>query len=339
MLSFFSFFKFWRFGKLPKTSAYERQITLSQKNYLRYEELKKTDSMHLWLQLSQQLAVSRTESGLSKKEKKELSKKVKSLRQSKELREFFRLQRKAYTFHHFSNWALRFSDDFTGAELDKEKWHSRWCVQGVEFNANYSPANELHVFTEDNIEVSDQTLKIHTRKEQITGLGFSDLIGFTPIERDYTTSIVNTGKALMIQYGKVEIKFRFTLPPKGVYHAFWLGAGRKLPHVNMLRIGEKLELSEFASPKDRTSKAIRHVSLWNRGLLRQKSYYILSVEWNKDKIEWAINGRKLFTAPNLINESMYVALSSGVTHKPLKSQTNAILEAEWVKVYQQHELS
>ncbi|MGL5913125.1 MAG: glycoside hydrolase family 16 protein [Bacteroidales bacterium] len=337
MPSIFSFLNSWLFGKLPKTSNYEQHRTLLQKQYFRYKELKQTENLRRYQELATQVATPHIETGLSKKERKQNCKELKSLRKTKDVKDFFRLQRNSHNFNQIANWDLKFEDNFNYSDIEESKWLSRWCVQGVEFNANYSPANELHVFTEDNIEFNGQALKIHTKEEPSTGLGFSEIIGFTPIEREYSSAIVNTGKELMLQYGKIEVKFRFTLPKKGFYHAFWLGAGRKLPHVNMLRIGSKLEFSEFAKSESEDEETLEYVKLWQPKLLKKKAYYILAVEWLKDEIKWSINGKKIFVAPNLIHEPMYVALSSGVTHTPEKNHSNGLLEVDWIKVYQQHE--
>jgi len=290
-------------------------------------------------ELAAQVATPRRQSGLSRKERKAMKRELKRLRKTEEVKAFFKLQKTSHRFRTITDWALKFEDDFSGGALNTAKWLDRYYVADTALNADYSPADENHIYTNGaNVSVSEQTLKITTKSEFAAGLGFSEMHGFVPIEREHTSGIVNTAKSYSMKGGRVEVKIRFRQPSKKIYHAVWLGAGKKLPHINILRIGKKTEFSVFAEGQTREQGFVQHVGLWRRRKLRQNTYYIVALEWNADRITWTVNGKTMFTAPNVVQEPMYIAFSSGVTGTRVGA-TPALLEVDWVKAYQRHELA
>jgi beta-glucanase (GH16 family) len=323
-------------GGIPSTSRYEAKRAALLKKYERYNALKQTDSLHRYRELAAQVATPRSQSGLPKKEWKAMKREFNRLRKSEEVVAFFKLQKTSRNFHPITDWDLKFEDNFNGRSLNVEKWLDHCCVMGAGLNVDYSPANENHVYTNGaNVSVSNQMLKIVTKSEHITGLGFCETHGFVPVEREYSSGIVNTGKNYSMEHGRVAAKIRFTQPSKSIYHAVWMGAGKKLPHINIARIGKKLEFSVFSEGLTKDD-VLQHVSLWSRRVLRQNAYYIVELEWNAESITWKINGKIMFTAPNIVKEPMYIAFSSGVTGTPV-STTPALFEVDWVKAYQRNE--
>jgi len=326
-------------GGIPATSKYEAKCAALLERYERYNALKQSGNLLIYKELAAQVATPRRQSGLSKKERKSMKQELKRLRKSEDVAAFFKLQKTSHQFRPITDWDLKFEDSFSGSSLDAKKWLDHHYVAGSGLNTNYSPADENHVYTNGaNVSVSDQTLKIATKNELATGFGFSEVHGFVPIERGHTSGIVNTGKSYSMEQGRVEAKIRFTQPSKKIYHAIWLGAGRRLPHLNIMRIGKKVEFSVFAEEQTREQGVQQYVSLWRRGLLRQNTYYIVALEWNAKSIAWKVNGATIFTAPNIVKEPMYIVFSSGVTGA-LRKATPALFEVDWVKAYQRHELA
>lgn len=335
MPSFFSRLLFSVKGGIPAISKYEARRAALEKTYEKYNALKHTHSLLRYRELAVQVATPRSQSGLPKKEWKMMKREFAQLRKSSEVVDFFKLQKTSHNFHAITDWDLKFEDNFNEQALDTKKWLSHYHVVGAGLNMDYSPANEGHVYTNGtNVSVANQALKIVTKREHATGLGFSDVLGFVPMEREFTSGIVNTGKSYQLKYGKIEAKIRFTAPFKCVYHAIWLGAGKKLPHVNIVRIGEKVEFSAFS--EESVENIRRHASLWSRSTLRQNTYYIVTLEWSEQGLVWKVNGVTMFTSPNVSDEPMYLAFSSGVMGAPAIS-AQATFEVDWVKVYQRHE--
>jgi beta-glucanase (GH16 family) len=327
-------------GGIPTLARYEARRAALLEKYERYCALKQTDNMMFYRELSVQKATPRRQSGLTKKEWKSVKREFNRVRKTEEVLTFFKLQKKYRSFRSITDWELKFEDSFSGSALDAKKWLDHYYVKGAGLNTSYySPADENHVYTSGaNVSVSDQTLKIVTKNESAAGLGFSEAYGFVPVERKYTSGIVNTGGSYRMEQGRVEAKIRFKQPSKGIYHAVWLGSGKRLPHVNIMRIGKKLEFSVFAEGQASGHDTLQYVSLWSRRRLRQNAYYIVELEWNADCITWRVNGVTMLTTPNIVKEPMFIAFSSGVTGARAGAAP-ALLEVDWVKAYQRNELA
>ncbi|MDR0711546.1 MAG: family 16 glycosylhydrolase [Prevotellaceae bacterium] len=335
MSVFFKRLLFHLSGGITKTSKYEARRAALEKKYATYLSLKQTASLLRYQELALQIATPRRQSGLSKKEWRTMKREFTALRKSAEIVNFFKLQKSSNNFHEITRWKLVFEDTFASNALDAAKWVTYPALIGSDIKTVYSPSDENYIYTDgDNVTVANQTLKIMIKREHAKGVGFSGQIGFAPIEREYTSGIINTAQSHVQQYGKIEAKIRFNKLAKGLYHSIWLGTGKMLPHVNVLRVGAEVEFSAFAGQKD--GAELRHVETWKQGLLRKNTAYIVALEWSKERITWKINGVQLFSAPNIVDEPMYIAFSSGVTGNP-NLPSPATLEVDWVKAYK-HQL-
>ncbi|MDR3187697.1 MAG: family 16 glycosylhydrolase [Prevotellaceae bacterium] len=331
MADFFKRLRFYLSGGITSTSKYEARRAALEKKYEKYLLLKQTPNLLRYQELAVQVATPRRQSGLSKKEWGAMKLELAGLRKSADVLDFFKLQKSSGNFSEITRWELLFEDTFGGEALDKSKWVTHPSPIGSGLKTLYTPSNENHLYTDSgNLAVSNQSLKILLKRERASGVGFNGKVGFTPIAREYTSGIVNTAQSYTQQYGRVEAKICFSKPEKGLYHSMWLGAGKMLPHVNVLRVGAEVEFSVFAEQKD--GGQLRYVETWKRSLLRQNTHYIVAIEWSKERMTWKINGVELFSAPNIVDEPVYIAFSSGVTGSP-KLAVPATLEVCWVKAY------
>jgi hypothetical protein len=335
MSGFFKRLLFHLSGGITNTSKYEVRRAALEKKYAKYLSLKQTPILLRYRELALQVATPRRQSGLSKKEWRAMKQEFAQLRKSADVSNFFRLQKSSDNFHEITRWELAFEDSFDGKALDKDRWVTHPAIVGNAVELLYSSSDENHVYTDGgNVVVEDHTLKIMVKQEHADGVGFHEQVGFVPIEREYTAGIVNTAHSHTQLYGKVEAKIRFNKRKRGIYYAMWLGTGKVLPHVNVLRTGSEIELSAFAGQK--AGKELRYVETWKRSLLRKNTAYIVALEWDREVMTWKINGTVLFSAPNTVNEPVYIAFSSGVTGAPHIS-TPAVLEVSWVKAYKHKE--
>jgi hypothetical protein len=326
------YIKLYLFGRLPGTVRYEQKQILLKEQYRRYEELRETASVKRYYELSAQVATPRRQSGLSKNEHKALKLELAALRKDANVAQFFKLQKKTHNFKEILQWDEFFYEDFCTAELDPQKWITYRCAAIEQLpEIQYSLAEENHILTTDgqNLRLTGDSLQVLTKKEPAEGLVFSRDFGFIEAKRNFTSGIINTGDTCRLIYGKVEVKFRVRSASKHVYHAIWMSGGQRLPHINLLRIGKKLEFGEFALTDSGISQ---HTNLWSKRLVRPNTYYILRLLWNKDRIEWYINGKKMFAAPNVIHEPLFLAFSSGATGREQRSKKESVLEVKWVKM-------
>jgi hypothetical protein len=230
-------------------------------------------------------------------------------------------------------WEEFFSDDFSAVELDPIMWTVRRPAPTEALPAmQYSPAEEHHLFSDDghNIQHTGHSLQLLTQEEHAEGLVYSKQFGFMPAVRKFTAGYLSTGDNMKLLYGKVEAKVRFNLPSKNVYHALWLSAGYCLPHINILRLGKRLEFGCFVKKGDKTRQ--RAVSWW-RGVLSQDKSYIVALVWKPDRLEWYINGRQMFAAACTIDVPLFLSFSTGVVGKKPHLSKPSVMEIEWVKIY------
>jgi hypothetical protein len=331
MAGFLKWLRFHLVGGITSTSKYEARRAALKKKHEKYLTLKQTPKLLRYQELAMQIATPRRQSGASKKEWRAMKREFAGLRKSNEVVDFFKLQKSSNNFYEITRWELVFEDTFGGEALDKDKWITYPALVGSAIKTLYSPSNENHIYTDGgNVTVANHALKILIKRERAHGVGFGNQLGFAPIEREYTAGIVNTAHSHTQQYGKIEAKIQFNKLEKGLYHSMWLKTEKMLPHVNVLRMSSVLEFSVFAEQKN--GETLRYVETWKRSLLKKNTPYIVAVEWSKERIAWTINGVELFSAPNIVDEPLYIAFSSGVTGKP-KLDTPAALEVCWVKAY------
>jgi len=334
MSVFFKRLIFFLKGGIPTLAKYEAYLDVLEKKFEKYNALKASEAMVRYYELAAQIFTPRRQSGLSKRERKRMKQEFSLLRKSAEVVDFFKLQKSSRNFRSITDWELAFEDTFNGSALDTSKWIT--CPYAAGRELLYSSAEENHLYTDGaNVSVANQSLKIVTKSEHATGLAFGREVGFVNAERNFTSGIVNTGKSYTQQYGKIEAKIRFSSPSKKFYHAMWLSTQRMLPHINVVRIGSKVELSVCAQGALQ-NEVQKYVDLWRRRTLKQNTPYIVTLEWNEQTITWKVNGAVLFTAPNVVKEPMYIGFSSGLTGKYNRS-TPAVFEIDWVKAYRYHE--
>ena len=323
--------RFYLSGGLPTAARYEQRQRLLKEQHRQYEEIRALPAVERYYELAGRAAMPRRQSGLSKQEHRALKQEVKALQKDPSVVTLFRLQKKTRNFEELLMWDEFFYEDFAAPELDPLKWMVRRCAAHEQLpEIQYSPAEDRHLFAcnGENLHLTGSSLQVLTKKEPAEGLVFSSRVGFAPAKRNFTAGIVNTGDTCRLIYGRVEVKFRYRSASRHVYHSIWMSGGRRLPHINLLRIGKKVEFGAFAAEDN----ARHHWGQWRRRLLRPNTDYILRLLWTKDLMEWRINGKKMFSAPNAIHEPMFLAFSSGVAGGEPRTKKTSTLEIKWVKM-------
>ena len=112
-----------------------------------------------------------------------------------------------------AGWEVTWIDKFEGTGVDWTKWTAQ-------IPANYN--NEIQCYTDDdssanrNYEVSDGTLKIIARRQQI------DCPGLGGQNRSWTSGRLNSKDKGEFLYGRVEARLRFLELKGGTWPAFWM---------------------------------------------------------------------------------------------------------------------
>jgi len=112
-----------------------------------------------------------------------------------------------------AGWEVNFIDKFTGSEVNWENWTAQT-------DANFN--NEVQCYTDDdssvnkNFDVSDGTLKIIARKQQVNCSGLNNQ------SKSWTSGRINGKDKQEFLYGRIEARIRFHNLEGGTWPAFWM---------------------------------------------------------------------------------------------------------------------
>lgn len=252
-----------------------------------------------------------------------------------------------------SEWSLVWSDEFNGDALDTSKW-SYQIGNGYNGWGNY----EQQYYTEDNVSVSDGTLKITAKEENINGYNYTS---------GRIRTVTDDGETLFgATYGKFEARIKMP-EGQGLWPAFWMmpvdseygswplsgeidimeARGRVLDSVSgTIHFGEK-------RPFDR--------SLGGSYTFSEGSditgFHTYGVEWNENTIIWYVDGVEYYRTSNWytendgvvaeypapFNKDFYLILNMAVGGNydnyvtPLSEDVPATMEVDYVRVYQKND--
>lgn len=251
------------------------------------------------------------------------------------------------------NWQLFWSDEFNGNQVDETVWSK--VHHG-------NPANgEIQFYTprEENVVVSNGTLKLIARKETYTGQGpwMNE-----PVTRFYTSGKVETQGKLTFRYGKIEARMK--LPRgKGTWPAFWmLGENLFDTGVGWPKCGE-IDIMEHGQDFDNLGAAI-HTESYNHTIGTQKTgtyiisdydtdFHIYGVEWSENKLSFHVDYNYYFSVTKdqlgstesewPFDQPFWLIFNQAVGGawggSPDDSLYPHVTEIDWVRVYKDSVLS
>lgn len=208
------------------------------------------------------------------------------------------------------SWKLVWSDDFDYSGLpDTSKW-----VNEVGFIRN----NELQYYTSGRLEnavVDNGNLLIIGRKEAFDSAGYT------------SASLTTYGKQSWV-YGKIDARIK--LPKgQGIWPAFWM-LGENIQEVGWPRCGE-IDIMEHINNEDILYGTLhwhnqKHVSDGQKTLCDVAKFHNYSVEWDKDSINWYLDGTKYHGVS--IKDSIN---NTEEFHKPFYVILNLAIGGNWPK--------
>lgn len=261
------------------------------------------------------------------------------LKKSEKISWYFKTKQ-ANPFKELQKWTLRFSDEFDGSTLNKNKWMTSYFWGQMLLKDSYVLENDKHFLTEGkNLEIANSSLKIITKKEKITGKSWNPKFGFMPKEFEYTSGIVNSAHSFRQQYGKFEakIKFHHSYP---VYQAFWLKGEKIAPEIDIAKYHHKNPKTLFFATHQLSNDKIANKTVKSGGLNFNDQAYIYSLIWTPEELCWQINGVTVHRQNSQIpNEPMYIVFNSGLTNPADQAQLPSEMEIEWVRVFSKNEIN
>lgn len=233
------------------------------------------------------------------------------------------------TFSFFTKWEVAFEDDFSATTLDPEKWSNVGFVAEKLLGDNYSMPGDLHVYNKGKNIKTGNKLSLSVKKEKAAGKVWQMPAGFIPVEFDYTSDLVSSGKSFWQEDGIFEAKIKFN-PVKEVVSSFYLAGDKSTPRINLLEMGTKNNVG--VSTLNGSGK------VENSGLdisnLKSGKSYIFTVEKEGATITWKINEKEVLSAQDSsMNFPLHLNVNSLVVDEVPGSKLPASFEIAWVKCY------
>lgn len=272
------------------------------------------------------------QSGKQKFNQSDLKKKLDEYHQLKENSElkFYFKNKDHKRYDDFRNWKLSFAEDFDNS-LDMNRWTPRYYWGDKLMKDCYSLSGDYHLISENNVETNQGKLRIYTRQEKVKGKSWEPIHGFLEKDFDFTSGTVNTGHSFRQKFGRFEAKIKFNknFP---VSHSFWMVGDKSVPHIDVVRADNMLTFNQFwknGSPTIHKSVNKIKTTRYNG------DFYIYSVEWTENALEWKLNGITVAKQTQGVpQEPMYLAISSGIYKEGLNLAHPAVMEVDWVRVYE-----
>ncbi|HKK76472.1 MAG TPA: family 16 glycosylhydrolase [Saprospiraceae bacterium] len=235
---------------------------------------------------------------------------------------------------------LLWSDEFSGTALDMDNWNFQTgdgCAEGICGWGN----NELQSYQQNNVEVSDGTLKITARFENVDG-------------KQYSSGRINTKNKADFTYGRYESSIK--LPgARGLWPAFWMLSTNE-PYGGWPRSGE-IDIMEFVSSKPKEVLGSIHYGdpfpnnqFQTEYLIKENgnfldTFYNFAVEWEPGVIRFFVDDvlygvkRASDVAPFRwpFDQDMHfllnVAVGGSLGGSVVASDLPATMEVDYVRVY------
>lgn len=243
-----------------------------------------------------------------------------------------------------SNMTLQWSDEFNGTELNRDNWTPQTG------NGDWGWGNgeaEYYKDSEDNISVSNGTLKINALSERVGNF-------------NYTSGRINSAGKVEVGYGYVEARIK--LPSvSGIWPAFWmLGANepKGWPYCGEIDILESWNTIDFAqncfhyadaNGKDNysnVSSTAQFLNGWGLSAWKKTEWHTYGVYKTKEKLVFYYDGKISSRVIDITNSEMteahnnyYILLNvacggtlTGMV-EPSASSLPATMEVDYVRYY------
>jgi hypothetical protein len=306
--------------RLNKQIAMERHRLKDESVQLKRE----LESDYLKLKQEFNLAKKRLKADLQqqKDELQQLKDELKRLENSKLIKNFFDFKKKySRVIEEQERWVSKFYEDFSKIEIDA-RWSKKQAISELLINGEpYSPIEDQHIFSPNNLQQAGGLLKIRTKQEKKNGLAWDKTYGFVPKIFAYTSGLLTSSHSFKQMYGKFEAKVRVKYA-SGTYHAFWMGTDTKKPHINIFKFEDRNLFIAAYSGDAKIERKLKYKL--------KDDFYIYTLLWTNNKLVWLINGKKVFESSNIINEPMYISFSSGVYDKRAEQTT---MYVDWVRCF------
>jgi hypothetical protein len=313
--------------KFEKSTLYKNYLDVKDSFDLkRFNELKELTSSKEFLERKAYLEDKKK---WEKTEAFALQQKYPEMKKQPHLVNYFKYKNST-DFDFFRDWEVAFEDDFSLPDLQAEKWSvcSYWAEKTL--GSNYSLPGDLQIFTDGKNLKTGSKLAIEVLKEKQAGKIWKMPAGFIPVEFDYSSGLVSTGKSFWMNDGIIEAKIKFQ-PLKEIVSSFYLLGEKNTPRLNLLEMGVKNRLG-FTSFDGNGKVKWEGLDISN---LKSGQSYIFTIEKTGSTFTWKINETVVLKMdkPEL-NSSLHLNASSLVVYDVPDTNLPVRFEIDWVKCFQ-----
>jgi beta-glucanase (GH16 family) len=230
-----------------------------------------------------------------------------------------------------SAWNLVFDDEFSGSSIDHSKWTTYLPWPGPEGNGRYHNSSYLSYIMDDDVVVSNGSLKLLTEKRDVVGPK-------TGTVYHYTEGLIQTSGKFSFEYGYAEIRAKLPVGMgPGMWPAFWmLGSGWP----------PEMDIGEWWTGNNRTHQGLAYDqgggvqwNDYNTYTALPGGFHTYAIKWSPgqqiyyidDQPRWTINASYVPSQP------MYILLNSGISASPGPNGSTIFpnaFEVSYVHVYQ-----
>lgn len=245
---------------------------------------------------------------------------------------FYLAQKENHEFDVFRNWSLVYEEQFK-KDLPTG-WSTKPFLASKFMEGTYSQWSDDQAYQEKgNHFIRHEALILETRKEKTAGKAWHPTMGFVPKQFNYSSAIVNSAGAFKMKYGKIEVKIKLDLH-SGLTQVVSLSTGSMLPQINLIQAaqneGKEFKVGVFSNDKESKKQECLLPDMEFCG-----TYFIYSLIWRKDSLEWFINGIPVAKhTTNIPDQEMFLKVFS---IKPVttndQSFERAAIEVDYIKAY------
>jgi len=185
-----------------------------------------------------------------------------------------------------AEWELVWSDEFDGDSLDSTIWEAQ-LGEGAEYGLTRWGNNEQQWYLAENATVSDGTLKITAKSEEVQP-------GFP-----YTSARLRTAGKFDFKYGRVEVRGK-AAAGQGLWSAVWM-LPTESPYGTWASSGEVdiMEVVNAGTESERVFTTVHHGFPWPLNQLSgldvpvdgaADDFHTYALEWEEDELRWFIDG-------------------------------------------------
>jgi beta-glucanase (GH16 family) len=268
-------------------------------------------------------------------EKSDIFKKVleyHNLKHSDKIKWYFSLK-DGKIFDEIKKWKLTFEDEFNGKAIDTEKWMGKYFWGEALLNQTYSLSDELQAYTDNAVRLDNSIAKLEMKKENVQGVVWDANMGFLPRAFKYSSGMLSTANSIRQLYGKFEAKVKFQ--NNSAFQAFWMVGEKMLPHIDVAKYENgRLHMANFWNSTGSNGMIGNSISRFS-GAKFTRDFYIYTLEWTAEKLEWKINGISVKVQTDGVpSEPMYVSFNLGLHAEALEPEGVTNLEVDWIRCYQ-----